>query len=770
MKHMYAAVYIMVLCAVTVADAAPSKGGSRFDTPISEDVAEDDDSVPVDYGWGPRPPSSSLAANPLLTIQATDEGFRELDATAMTVATDAHLKGQFSDPFSWPVIPIHVTLLPNGNVHSFGTDTEGQQGAALWHSVWDPELGTDAWAHTVLSNTVNTDIFCAGQSLLPHSGKLLITGGDMIINGDRNWSNADTNIFDPETNELVPEQPMQYKRWYPTLVALPNGEMVVLGGRAEKSTESAPAVIASTPELYTPGTGWRTLFDATSDRAYGSYNTEWYYPRAFPAPNGLVWVLTKHGRMYYLDPTGNGSIIQTGNQAPGSDGTLPTLNIEPGKFLSVRKKDDRVILFDLNVDPPTFTDTGKISGLRVWSSGMVLPDGRVLVSGGSTIKDDLATARYEVEIWDPATGTWSLGAAAQKPRFYHSVAMLLPDASVLTAGGGAPGPVKNLNAELYYPNYLFETDGSGQWAERPSIESAPENVSLGGTFDITVADGNTIDRVTFLRLGTSTHSYDSSARFMELSFIQNGAQLTITAPTDMNLATPGFWMLFVLDDSVPSVAKIVHLTQNGPGSSDTTAPSIPTGLNATAVSSSEIELSWDASSDEVGVAGYEVYRDGAQIATVTGTSYQDTGLSASTTYSYTVAAYDAAGNKSAQSDADSATTPGSGGTDLPVDLQGSPPEEKTITFTVAKPIGATEATVVLTAYDADQSSEGKLYVNGNGPIALFGSAGVSANDTKTADITVTTPANWWTNGDNALRFMHVRTGGYRIDAINVSFP
>ncbi len=91
--------------------------------------------------------------------------------------------------------------------------------------------------------------------------------------------------------------------------------------------------------------------------------------------------------------------------------------------------------------------------------------------------------------------------------------------------------------------------------------------------------------------------------------------------------------------------------------SDTTPPSTPTGLSATAVSSTEINLSWTASTDNVGVVGYRVFRGGVQIATVTGgTTYSDTGLSPSTTYSYTVSAYDAAGNTSVQSASASATT------------------------------------------------------------------------------------------------------------------
>jgi chitodextrinase len=99
----------------------------------------------------------------------------------------------------------------------------------------------------------------------------------------------------------------------------------------------------------------------------------------------------------------------------------------------------------------------------------------------------------------------------------------------------------------------------------------------------------------------------------------------------------------------------VTITVNN-GTPDTTPPTVPTGLTATAVASSQINLSWTASTDNVGVTGYNVYRGGTKIGTSTVTPYQNVGLTPSTSYSYTVAAYDAAGNTSAQSASASATT------------------------------------------------------------------------------------------------------------------
>ena len=112
---------------------------------------------------------------------------------------------------------------------------------------------------------------------------------------------------------------------------------------------------------------------------------------------------------------------------------------------------------------------------------------------------------------------------------------------------------------------------------------------------------------------------------------------------------------------VVAVIVIGCSSGNGSGSdttdtSDTIPPSIPANVIATAVSTTQINLSWNASTDNIGVAGYRVYRDGNQIATVANTTYSNTGLSPSTTYTYTVSAYDAAGNNSAQSTIASATT------------------------------------------------------------------------------------------------------------------
>jgi chitinase len=112
--------------------------------------------------------------------------------------------------------------------------------------------------------------------------------------------------------------------------------------------------------------------------------------------------------------------------------------------------------------------------------------------------------------------------------------------------------------------------------------------------------------------------------------------------------------------NVSAASNAVSVTTSASGG-DTTAPSAPANLHVTATSSSSISLAWNASTDNVGVTGYDVYRGSTKVGTVTGTSYTDTGLSASTTYSYTVKAHDAAGNVSAASNSISQATQAGGG-------------------------------------------------------------------------------------------------------------
>ena len=530
----------LCLAAVLVIASALNAGASELAVP-----KEDDKPRPLDFGLGPGIPLNKAV-----------QGMMAVPSAAPLGGADVQTKGVFGPPVTWPIIGLHTVLLPDGRVMSYGTGEQGQQGAQFVYDVWDPKLGTDTAAHMVLPNTTSTDIFCAGQSVMAASGEVLIVGGDLTINGVRNFSNDGTEIFSPTTNALRTTTHMQFPRWYPTVVSLPNGEMLVLGGREDK----VPTPVL-TPEVFTPNVGWRTLWGATSDAAFGIAGNH-FYPRAVQAPNGKVFVIGYDGKTFYLDPAGNGTITPLTQQTLGGNVSLPTLMFASGKLLSLRAQ-QQVIVVDLNGPQPAITPTANISQLRFWSNATVLADGKILVTGGSAVPNQLTGVAYAAEIWDPATGQWTLGANAAKPRLYHSIALLLPDGSVLTGAGGAPGPVSNLNAEIYYPTYLFKNDGFGQPAVRPSLVNAPDllQLSLNSQFAATVGSSDQISRVTLLRTGSVTHAFDSDQRFLELGFTQAGQTLTITLPTiDPNIVVPGYYMLFVFDQGgVPSVAKIVHV-------------------------------------------------------------------------------------------------------------------------------------------------------------------------------------------------------------------
>ncbi len=138
----------------------------------------------------------------------------------------------------------------------------------------------------------------------------------------------------------------------------------------------------------------------------------------------------------------------------------------------------------------------------------------------------------------------------------------------------------------------------------------------------------------------------------------NAAEDILSGPSGVNHAT------FTLGSSVRWYAVCALFK---PASADTQPPSVPSALTATAASATRVNLSWSASTDNVGVTGYTIYRGGTQLATVGGSSlaYSDSTVTPSTSYSYTVDAVDAAGNHSAQSAAAAVTTPAAADTQAP---------------------------------------------------------------------------------------------------------
>ena len=182
--------------------------------------------------------------------------------------------------------------------------------------------------------------------------------------------------------------------------------------------------------------------------------------------------------------------------------------------------------------------------------------------------------------------------------------------------------------------------------------------------------GLTASAVSSSRINLSWLAATDNVGVIRYGVYRNGVQIDIVAGTSyantgLAAATTYSYTVLAYDTSWIASAQSSAVSATTKALADTQPPSSPTNLAATAVSSSQIDLSWSPATDNVGVTGYRVYRNGTLAASPTGTSVSITGLSAGTTYSFTVAAVDAAGNTSALSAPLSATTAASSDTTAP---------------------------------------------------------------------------------------------------------
>jgi Domain of unknown function (DUF1929) len=484
--------------------------------------------------------------------------------------------GQWSSVYPWPDVAIHLNYLPSGWVLSFSDDDHHDESRGADFSkafMMDIPIGGAPSTEVQYIPNTTTNLFCAGHAFLP-DGRLLVVGGH---EGGDDIGSSDVNIFDRAGSHYnwfrQGSDPMNGGRWYPSAAPLASGEVVVVGGQFSDSTGVNPI-----PEVWQPnaanGSHWREL--STASKTMPLYSAIYMVPpngevylagcgdiRAGASVDPEAWFVTNPAGTWYLNTSG------TGSWRPGPSHRLnrsreygTSALYDRGKILVVGGGDpptNTCEIIDLNMAAPAWQWTSPMQFARRQCNATILPDGKVLVTGGTQSGgfNDAAQAVLAAEMWDPATGRWSKLASMQVPRLYHATALLLRDGRVLSAGGGRPAPtngVNNENAEIYSPPYLFK-------GSRPTISAAPAAVGYGQTFVVGTPDTGSIAKVTLVGLSAVSHCFNMNQCFSRLSFSQVSGGLSVVAPSSSILAPPGHYMLFILNgQGVPSVAWILQLS------------------------------------------------------------------------------------------------------------------------------------------------------------------------------------------------------------------
>ncbi|MET0401176.1 MAG: galactose oxidase-like domain-containing protein, partial [Cystobacter sp.] len=441
--------------------------------------------------------------------------------------------GEWSPVPAFPITATHLHLLPTGQVMFYGEFEEGLKPPQLW----DP-----ATAQLSPLPVPDYNIFCTGHSFLP-DGRLLVTGGHVESHVGR----PHVSVFNPFTLTWSRSEDMNDNRWYPTNTTLPDGQVVVLSGETHASGTTNPL-----PQVWQPETGtFRDLSTAVRELPY--------YPRMFLAPNGKLFFAGPQRGTRWLDPGDTG----TWYDGPRSDNTGRSYGsavmygtkvlILGGGSPPVNSVEE----IDLASPTPTWRARAPMHYARRQINATLLPDGKVLVTGGSAGEefDDEAQPVKVPELYDPETDTWTKLAPASEYRGYHSTALLLPDGRVLNAGGR-----KRRTAEIFHPPYLRQTG-----APRPLVQTAPAFITPGDGFVLKTPDAARIAKVTMIALGSVTHAFDQNQRFLQLPFQRAEGGLNVRSPESNLLAPPGYYQLFLVDDrGVPSVGQMVRVATEAP--------------------------------------------------------------------------------------------------------------------------------------------------------------------------------------------------------------
>lgn len=419
----------------------------------------------------------------------------------------------------------------------------------------------------------NHDTFCPGPALLPN--------GDLMLAGGGAGTEKASSVFEWGSETWERKEDMEGGHYYGTSVTLADGQVFHALGSAIADNNVTQQF--ENPEIWN-GVSWSTLTGLNLSPLHannGFYNSN-YYPYLHLMPNSNLFHSGGVPTMHEINPNQQ-EIFSLGIRA-GDDGYRHwgnSIMIDEGiLFLSGGRSDiqesvNTTVLIDFNDELNITSEyAAPMTYDRAFHNMVQLPTGDVFVSGGNSngrIFKDHGTV-YATELWDGETDSWTEMADMTVPRNYHSTSFLLPDGRIWQAGGECnhcPSWDHHKNLQFYSPPYLF--DENGDLADRPEITQAPtgENgIIASQTFSVTVegSGATNITNFNIIKLSSTTHQMNTDVRRLSLDYTHMGnGTYEIQAHDNINVMTPGYWMLFAINDSgVPSEAAIVHVsTQPG---------------------------------------------------------------------------------------------------------------------------------------------------------------------------------------------------------------
>jgi hypothetical protein len=497
-------------------------------------------------------------------------------------------------------IAMHLAHLPNGRIMyaaGSGYSELHKTGPYQW-GVFNPSN------ESMTNHTVNEDLFCMGQAVLI-TGKVLCAGGTLRYDTDDPdglWKGlASAFEYDPDSDSLVKVQSMHHGRWYPYCITLENSQVVTIGGWDEWGCRNMLC------EIYDPGSkSWTIKYNPSTSVTYtvGSCNPSApaglptyggsgqgvmppvsLYPRALYMPTGLVAVAGQNPTTYTVNPE-TGRWVRAGILAVarsyGNMALLPLNNdlSETGQLIvwggSSNSGTNATTVVELltpnsgtNFTTFSFQTITPCNFGRRHAPAVYLPDGKLISFGGAHFQNDLSTAFYNAEIFDPVARSWTVVDGMTVPKLYHSAGILLPDGRVWLTGNSISKSNWELRSEYYVPAYYNAT--------RPTISSDPAVGNYGETINIPTPDAASIEKVSLIRLSTFTHGFDSELRFIWLQIQSKGSNsVTVSAPLNGKIAPPGYYMIHVLNSAgAPSTARVIKIPGTAsPPPGDTTIPTV----------------------------------------------------------------------------------------------------------------------------------------------------------------------------------------------------